>query len=107
MNLLRTAAESQNHNSTILNDLQNLEQSLQDVVSMIDRVQGYVQSVVKGESEGDPAIGRYLLDTLNTTTEGLEKGKLESLFNGHIQVCRTFFTLIGSFKPRHMRFDVY
>lgn len=59
---------------------------------MIDRVQGYVQSVVKGESEGDPAIGRYLLDTLNTTTEGLEKGKLESLFNGHIQVCHVLYS---------------
>jgi translation initiation factor 3 subunit F len=58
---------------------------------MIDRVQGYVQSVIKGEDEGDPAIGRYLLDTLNTTTEGLEKGKLESLFNSHIQVCHSAF----------------
>jgi hypothetical protein len=54
---------------------------------MIDRVQAYVQDVVKGELEGDASIGRFLLDTLNTTTEGLEKGKLESLFNIHVQVC--------------------
>jgi len=52
---------------------------------MIDRVQVYVQSVIEGEIEGDPAIGRFLLDALNTTTEGLEKGKLESLFNTHVQ----------------------
>ena len=67
-------------------DLQILEQSLLDVISMIERVQNYVHGVIDGDLEGDASIGRYLLDTLNTTTEGLEKGKLESLFNIHVQV---------------------
>jgi translation initiation factor 3 subunit F len=53
---------------------------------MIDRVQAYIQGVIQGEMEGDASIGRFLLDTLNATTEGLEKGKLESLFNIHVQV---------------------
>lgn len=85
LNLLRTAATEPNHTTPVLTDLQNLERSLLDVVSMIERVQTYVQSVINGEIEGDASIGRYLLDTLNTTTEGLEKGKLESLFNIHVQ----------------------
>lgn len=86
VNLLRTAAEEPNRTTPVLTDLQNLERSLLDVVSMIDRVQTYVQSILDGDIEGDPSIGRFLLDTLNTTTEGLEKGKLESLFNIHVQV---------------------
>jgi translation initiation factor 3 subunit F len=86
VNLLRTAAEEPNHTTSVLTDLQNLERSLLDVISMIDRVQAYVQDVVQGEIEGDASIGRFLLDTLNATTEGLEKGKLESLFNIHVQV---------------------
>ena len=86
MNLLRTAAGEPNHTTPVLTDLQNLERSLVEVISMIDRVQTYVQSVIEGDIEGDPSIGRFLLDTLNTTTEGLEKGKLESLFNIHVQV---------------------
>jgi hypothetical protein len=86
VNLLKIASEEPNHSTPVLSDLQNLEQSLLDVISMIERVQTYVQRVVEGDIEGDPAIGRFLLDTLNTTTEGLEKGKLESLFNSHVQV---------------------
>ncbi|KAG8803324.1 hypothetical protein FRB91_009696 [Serendipita sp. 411] len=85
LNLLRAAADAPNHLTPVLSDLQNLEQSLLDVISMIERVQGYVQAVIEGDLEGDASIGRYLLDTLNTTTEGLEKGKLESLFNVHVQ----------------------
>lgn len=93
VNLLRTAAEEPNHTTPVLTDLQNLERSLLDVISMIDRVQAYVQSVVQGEIDGDASIGRFLLDTLNATTEGLEKGKLESLFNIHVQVCFVGLTL--------------
>ena len=53
---------------------------------MVDRVLTYVRSVLTGEVEGDVAVGRYLMDTLSTTTAGIEKGKLEGLFNVHLQV---------------------
>ncbi|CCA66591.1 related to translation initiation factor 3 (47 kDa subunit) [Serendipita indica DSM 11827] len=85
LNLLKSAAEAPNHTTSVHTDLQILEQSLLEVISMIERVQNYVQGVIDGDLEGDASIGRYLLDTLNTTTEGLEKGKLESLFNIHVQ----------------------
>jgi len=54
---------------------------------MIDRVQAYIQSVLAGETEGDISVGRYLLETLSTATDGIESGRLESLFNSHLQVC--------------------
>lgn len=82
VNLLRTAAESSNHSTPILTDLRNLEESLLSVVSMIEKVQAYVKEVITGERKGDAAIGRYLLDVLGTTTEGLGAGG----FNSHIQV---------------------
>ena len=47
---------------------------------MLDRVLTYVRSVLAGEVEGDVALGKYLLDTLNTSTKGFEKG-----FNTHLQ----------------------
>lgn len=53
---------------------------------MIDRVQAYIQSVLSGETMGDPTVGRYLLETLSAATDGLETQKLESLFNNHLQV---------------------
>lgn len=49
---------------------------------MLDRVLSYVQSVLSGEVKGDPALGRYLMDTLGSSTEDLEKGG----FNASLQV---------------------
>ena len=86
VHLLSTAAASETHTTTTLTDLQKLGSSLHEVLSMVDRVQAYVQSVLAGETEGDVSVGRYLLETLSTATDGLESGRLESLFNSHLQV---------------------
>lgn len=67
-------------------DLATLEASLRQVSEMVDRVLAYVRSVIAGEVEGDVTVGRYLLDTLNVSTSGMDKGKLEELFNSHLQV---------------------
>lgn len=67
-------------------DLEVLERSLQSVVDMLDRVLSYVQSVLSGETKGNAAVGRYLMDTLGTSTEDLEKGG----FNASLQVCVTY-----------------
>lgn len=53
---------------------------------MLDRVLTYVRQVISGEREGDPAIGRYLLDTFATSTEGLDQGS----FASSLQVSRSF-----------------
>lgn len=45
---------------------------------MLDRVLAYVRSVLAGETKGDPALGRYLMDTLGASTEDLEKGSFHS-----------------------------
>jgi len=66
-------------------DLATLEASLQQVADMVERVLSYVRSVIAGEVQGDVAVGRYLIDTLSTSTAGIEKGKLEGLFNAHLQ----------------------
>lgn len=49
---------------------------------MLDRVLVYVRDVLSGQKKGDPAVGRYLMDTLGASTEGLEK----SGFNSSLQV---------------------
>ncbi|EIW82271.1 Mov34-domain-containing protein [Coniophora puteana RWD-64-598 SS2] len=55
-------------------ELDVLEKALRDVQDMLDRVLAYVQQVLAGEIKGDPAIGRYLMDTLCSSTEDLDKG---------------------------------
>ena len=59
-------------------DLDALELSIREVMAMLDRVLGYVQSVVTGKTVGDPEVGKYLLDTFGTSTEGLEKAGFAS-----------------------------
>ena len=49
---------------------------------MLDRVLSYVREVLAGKKKGDPAIGRYLMDTLGASTDDLEKGG----FNASLQV---------------------
>ncbi|KAG9011810.1 hypothetical protein FRB94_007536 [Tulasnella sp. JGI-2019a] len=66
-------------------ELETLELALLEVISMIDRVLVYVQSVTSGKAQGDERVGRNLLGTLSATVEGLEKNRLESLFNSHLQ----------------------
>lgn len=61
-------------------DLSLIQSTLTDVLSMIDRVLAYVRRVLDGEIEGDKAVGKILLDALNTSTKGFEKG-----FNAHLQ----------------------
>lgn len=65
-----------------ISDLEALEQSIKSVTEMLDRVLAYVRSVLADEVEGDPAVGRYLLDTFAASTDDLEKGG----FNASLQV---------------------
>ncbi|KAG8926654.1 hypothetical protein FRC03_007673 [Tulasnella sp. 419] len=82
VNLLASASSPV---STSKNELDLLEKSIRDVIEMIDRVLSYVQSVTSGQTKGDERVGRYLLDTLSENVHGLEKGRLETLFNSHLQ----------------------
>lgn len=59
-----------------------IERAILDVSVMLDRVLVYVRDVLSGQKEGDPAVGRYLMDALGPSTEGLEKGS----FNSSLQV---------------------
>lgn len=58
---------------------------------MLDRVLSYVRSVLSGEKKGDPAVGRYLMDTLGASTGDLEKGG----FNASLQVRLDPFAAFG------------
>ncbi|KAF8524703.1 Mov34-domain-containing protein [Hysterangium stoloniferum] len=84
LDLLSKAASSSSTVS-LESDLATLEASLQQVADMVERVLAYVRSVISGEINGDIAVGRYLMDTLSVSSAGIEKGKLEGLFNAHLQ----------------------
>ncbi|KAG5648835.1 hypothetical protein DXG03_000184 [Asterophora parasitica] len=76
--LTKTAASTNSTTNQPVSDLEILEQSITTVQDMLDRVLSYVQAVLSGEKKGDPAIGRYLMDTLGASTDDLEKGGFNS-----------------------------
>lgn len=83
VNLLIQAANSSSSTTPQpVTDLEILEASLNSVSDMLGRVLTYVRSVIAGERKGDAAVGRYLMDTLGSSTEDLEKGG----FNSSLQV---------------------
>ena len=41
---------------------------------MLDRVLSYVRAVLAGETPGDAAVGRYLMDAFGAGAEDIEKG---------------------------------
>ena len=80
---MSTSTSSTSTSSQPVSDLEIIERALLSVSDMLERVLTYVRAVLSGEKNGDPAIGRYLMDTLGASTDDLEK----SGFNASLQVC--------------------
>jgi len=85
LSLLSSPPDTSGRTAGPTTELDVLEKSIRDISNMIDRVLTYVRGVLSGEKEGNERIGRYLMDTLCETTESLDKGRLETLFNAHLQ----------------------
>lgn len=82
VDLLINTAKSSATSSQPISDLELIERAILDVADMMDRVLAYVRDVLSGQKKGDPAVGRYLMNALGASTDGLEKGA----FNSSLQV---------------------
>ena len=92
--LMNTSASSTSTSSQPVSDLEIIERALLSVSDMLERVLTYVRAVLSGEKAGDPAIGRYLMDTLGASTDDLEKGG----FNASLQV-RVQIIILKLYSP--------
>lgn len=88
--LLKTLSSPNSTSTQPVSDLEILEQSIETVVGMLDRVLEYVRAVLVGEKKGGAAVGRYLMDTLGASTHDLEKGG----FNASLQARFPFLQLV-------------
>jgi len=84
--LINTAKSSSSTSPQPISDLELIERAIIDVSEMLDRVLAYVRDVLSGQKNGDPAVGRYLMDTLGPSTEGLEKGSFNSSLQDTLMV---------------------
>lgn len=86
-----------------MTDLDVLESAIESVSEMLDRVLTYVRSVLSGETKGDPAVGRYLMDTLGASSEDLENGG----FHASLQVRHKFSFLESFVTHRTVRMPLW
>ncbi len=48
-----------------MGDLENVSDAIEKLLDMTSTSLEYISKVLSGESQGDPKIGRFLLDTLS------------------------------------------
>jgi len=84
--LLTTSSSANSTTNQPVADLEILEQSIQNVLEMLERVLVYVRSVVSGEKKGDAALGRYLMDTLGASTDDIEKGGFNACLQDSLMI---------------------
>jgi len=85
LDLLTNAAKTPSHASNPEREIEALENAVTQVTAMLDRVLSYVRSVLAGEREGDPAVGRYLLDTLTAESPMFGRPGADALFGSYLQ----------------------
>ncbi|KAJ9086682.1 hypothetical protein DSO57_1001473 [Entomophthora muscae] len=76
--------ESTENIHSLLTDSTNLIKSIRQIQSMLTRVLKYIESVLDGGAPSNPAIGRYLMDTLAMVPK-IDAEIFDKTFNSHVQ----------------------
>lgn len=61
---IANAKDTEERSTTITSDVESLERAIEEVISMIDRVSRYVESVIDEEAPASTAMGQFLLNAL-------------------------------------------
>ncbi|KAI8592956.1 maintenance of mitochondrial structure and function-domain-containing protein [Geranomyces variabilis] len=68
----------------LVSDMDALEETVEKVLEMVERVKSYVDSIVGGKEKGHKALGRYLMDMVESVPV-IEPKEFEKVFNEHLQ----------------------
>ena len=82
--LLANAKNTESGSTTLLSDMDNLEQSVIEVQKMLERVSEYVDAVLAGTVPANNTVGRYLMDTVSVVPK-VDAAEFEKMFNSHLQ----------------------
>ncbi|KAJ1936593.1 hypothetical protein FBU59_005002 [Linderina macrospora] len=85
LSALQTAADSSEQGVTgLVSDMEQLEKTIEELHSMLDRVTKYVTSVVDGSVKPNNVVGKYLMDMLAIVPKVDDK-QFSVLFQSHLQ----------------------
>ncbi|KAJ3160641.1 Eukaryotic translation initiation factor 3 subunit F [Geranomyces michiganensis] len=68
----------------LVSDMDALEETVEKVLEMVERVKAYVDGIVGGKESGHKALGRYLMDMVESVPV-IEPKEFEKVFNEHLQ----------------------
>ncbi|CAG8660303.1 6711_t:CDS:2, partial [Paraglomus occultum] len=84
LNLLASTMNNPDRTTSLISDMDNLENAIVSVQEMLERVNDYVHKVINGEVVPNNTIGRFLMDTISVVPK-IDKTEFEKMFNGHLQ----------------------
>ncbi|KAG0025979.1 hypothetical protein BGZ82_009708 [Podila clonocystis] len=84
LELLANARNTDSSSTSLLSDMDTLEQSIIQVQTMLERVSAYVDSVLAGTVPANNTVGRYLMDTVSVVPK-VDPVEYEKMFNSHLQ----------------------
>jgi hypothetical protein len=61
---IANAKDTEERSTSLASDVESLERAIEEVISMIDRVSRYVESVIDEETPASTAMGQFLLNAL-------------------------------------------
>jgi translation initiation factor 3 subunit F len=96
---IQSAKYSESRTASLLTDIESLENSIQDTISMLDRVAKYVENVIEEEEEPSTALGQFLLNTLALAPK-VDPAEIERDFNKHIQDILTVSYLANTIRTQ-------
>lgn len=99
LDVIQSAKDSEGRATTILTDIEQLEQNIEDTLGMLDRVAKYVENVIEEETEPSTALGQYLLNALALAPK-VEAADVERDFNNHIQDVLTVSYLANTIRTQ-------
>ena len=97
---ISAAKDAESRTTGILTDIEQLEKSIEDTLSLLNRASNYVEGILDEEIENpSTALGQYLLNTLALAPK-VDPAEIEKDFNNHIQDVLTVSYLANTIRTQ-------
>ncbi|KAG4306541.1 hypothetical protein PORY_000529 [Pneumocystis oryctolagi] len=78
------ARNEENRQTSILTDMDNLEQSIEKILLILKKVKKYIENAMDGRIQANPVVIRFLMDNM-TISPNIDSLDVEKMFNNHLQ----------------------
>ncbi|KAJ2498611.1 hypothetical protein GGH96_004167 [Coemansia sp. RSA 1972] len=79
-----SALQAASAESELVSDMEQLERTISELRSMLERVTAYVRSVCAGNTKANTVVGKYLMDMLAVVPK-IDAEQFSTLFQSHLQ----------------------